>query len=75
VVRWRLIDLAAWVWEEFGISISEATLSRELNALGFGKLSARPRHHAQNEEQIAAFKKTSPTGWRRSARRSRPARR
>lgn len=73
VVRWRLIDLAAWVWEEFGISVSEATLSRELKALGFGKLSARPRHFAQNEEAIAAFKKTSPAAWRRSARRSRRA--
>jgi transposase len=40
VVRWRLIDLAAWVWDKFGISVSAATLSRELNALGFGKLSA-----------------------------------
>ena len=46
VVRWRLIDLAAWVWETFGISVSEATLSRELKALGYAKLSARPRHYA-----------------------------
>jgi transposase len=73
VVRWRLIDLAAWVWETFGISVSEATLSRELKALGYSKLSARPRHHAQNEERIAAFKKSSPPAWRRSATRSRAA--
>ncbi len=49
VVRWRLIDLAQWVWDEFQISISKQTLSRELRAMGFRKLSARPRHHAQNE--------------------------
>ncbi len=73
VVRWRLLDLAAWVWETFGISVSEATLSRELKALGYSKLSARPRHHAQNEERIAAFKKTSPPAWRRSGTRSRAA--
>ena len=30
VVRWRLKDLAMWIWEEFRISISETTLSREL---------------------------------------------
>ena len=30
VVRWRLVDLAQWVWEEFRISISIYTLSREL---------------------------------------------
>src|SRR3954454_22771522 len=45
VVRWRLKDLAMWVWEEFRISLSETTLSRELRALGYRKLSARPRHY------------------------------
>src|SRR4051795_11908207 len=44
VVRWRLKDLTLWVWEEFQISLSETTLSRELRALGYRKLSARPRH-------------------------------
>lgn len=73
VVRWRLLDLAAWVWNRFGISLSEATLSRELKALGFSKLSARPRHHAQDADAIDAFKKTSRPAWRMSARRSRPA--
>ncbi len=73
VVRWRLLDLADWVWRRFGISLSEATLSRELKALGFSKLSARPRHHAQDKDAIDAFKKTSPPAWTRSAGRSRPA--
>ncbi len=73
VVRWRLVDLAAWVWDRFGISVSEATLSRELKALGFSKLSARPRHHAQDPKVIDAFKKTSPPAWTRSAPRFRPA--
>src|SRR3954451_10333644 len=52
VVRWRLIDLIAWIWEEFGISIAKQTLSRELRALNYRKLSARPRHHAKNERAI-----------------------
>ena len=34
-------NLAQWVFEEFRISISKQTLSRELRALGFRKLSAR----------------------------------
>lgn len=75
VVRWRLSDLAAWVWEEFGISVSEATLSRELRALGFSKISARPRHHAQDAEAMASFKKTFQPAWKKSARCSRTARR
>jgi transposase len=65
VVRWRLIDLAQWIFEEFRVSISKQTLSRELRAMGFRKLSARPRHHAQDEEAAAAFKKTSPPSWRK----------
>lgn len=73
VVRWRLIDLAQWLFEEFRISISKQTLSRELRALGLRKLSARPRHHAQDAEALAAFKKTSPRAWRRSPSATRRA--
>jgi transposase len=69
VVRWRLIDLIQWVLEEFQIAISKQTLSRELRALGYRKLSARPRHYAKNEAAASAFKKTSPRVWRRSRRR------
>ena len=64
-MRWRLIDLAQWLFEEFRVSISKQTLSRELRAMGFRKLSARPRHHAQDEEAAAAFKKTFSPSWRR----------
>jgi transposase len=60
VVRWRRKDLARWIFEEFGISLDETTVGRELKALGFAKLSARPRHHAQNEFAVEDFKKTSP---------------
>jgi putative transposase len=73
VVRWRLVDLAQWVFEEFRIAISKQTLSRELRALGFRKLSARPRHHAQDTEALVAFKKTSRPVWRRSPSATRRA--
>ncbi len=66
VVRWRLVDLAQWVWDAFCIRISVQTLSRELRALGYRKLSARPRHYAQDADAMAAFKKTSPPSWQRS---------
>jgi transposase len=57
VVRWRVVDLMQWLWEAFRVSVSRQTLSRELRALGFRKLSARPRHHAQDPEATAAFEK------------------
>lgn len=66
VVRWRLMDLIEWLWEEFRVTISKQTLSREVRALGYRKLSARPRHHAKSEAEVSAFKKSSPPVWRRS---------
>jgi transposase len=66
VVRWRIIDLCQWIWDEYQISVSQQTLSRELRAMGYRKLSARPRHHTQAEGAIEAFKKTSRASWRRS---------
>jgi transposase len=66
VVRWRLVDLCQWMWEEFRVSIAKQTMSRELRAMGYRKLSARPRHHAQAEDAIEEFKKSSLPFWRRS---------
>ena len=37
VVRWRLIDLAQWIYEEFRITVAKQTLSRELRAMGYRK--------------------------------------
>jgi putative transposase len=69
VVRWRLLDLCQWVWEEFRISVSKQTLSRELRAMGYRNLSARPRHHAQAEGAIELFERPSPPCWTRSRAR------
>jgi transposase len=74
VVRWRLVDLAAWLFAEHAITISIQTMSDEMRAMGYRRLSARPRHHAQNEHALAAFKKTSPSAWRKSCRRTRASR-
>ena len=71
VVRWRLVDLAQWLWDEYRVSVDQSTVSRELKALGFVKMTARPRHQAQNEFVVADFKKNSPPKWRKSAPGSR----
>ena len=75
VVRWRLKDLAQWLYEEFAVTLDETTVGRELKAMGFRKLTARPQHRAQNELRGEAFKKTSPLSWRRSEIGLRKARR
>lgn len=76
VVRWRLIDLARWLHDEFGVSLAETTVGRELKKLGYVKLTARPRHHAQNEYAMEDFKKGAlQPNWQRSKPPSRAARR
>ena len=57
VVRWRIVDLCQWIFEEFRVVVSEQTLSRVLRKTGYRKLSARPRHHAQADGAIEDFKK------------------
>ena len=69
VVRWRIIDLCQWIWEEFRLTVAKQTLSRELRAMGYRKLTARPRHHAQAEGAIEHFKKVSPPVWMKSRSR------
>jgi transposase len=66
VVRWRIIDLRQLLWDDHQVSVSKQTLSRELRAMGYRKLSARPRHHAQAAGAVEAFKKTGLRQWRRS---------
>src|ERR1700750_21610 len=68
VIRWRIIDLCQWLWEEDQITGSTQPLSRELRAMGYRKLSARPRHHAQAAGAVEAFKKTGLRQWRQSRR-------
>ena len=69
VVRWRIVDLCQWIFEEFRLVVSKQTLSRQLRAMGYRKLSARPRHHAQADGAIEDFKKVFPRAWKRSVAR------
>ena len=70
VVRWRIVDLCQWIFEEFRVVVSQQTLSRVLRKMGYRKLSARPRHHAQAEGAIEDFKKASHAPKRSGARRA-----
>ena len=72
VVRWRIVDLCQWIWEEFRVVVAKQTLSRELRKMGYRKLSARPRHHAQAEGAIEDFKKASLRAWKKSGAKRAP---
>jgi transposase len=73
VVRWRACDLIMRLYEEFGLSVSDDTIYRALKDLGFSHVSARPKAYKQDPDAMAAFKKTLPYVWRKSARRLHPA--
>jgi transposase len=60
VVRWRRVDLKRVIGERFGVAFHERYVGKLLKRLGFSHMSARPRHPAQNERVVEAFKKTSP---------------
>jgi hypothetical protein len=64
VVRWRIVDLCQWLWEEYEISVSKQTLSRELRAMGYRKLSARPRcQSALNVDPASASNRNPVWCW------------
>jgi transposase len=60
VVRWRRIDLKRVIDERFGVGFHPRYVGKLLQKLGFSHLSARPRHPAQDERIVEAFKKISP---------------
>jgi transposase len=59
VVRWRGIDLKRVIGEKFGVDFHPRYVGKLLKKLGFSHISARPRHPAQDERIVEAFKKTS----------------
>jgi hypothetical protein len=56
-VRWRRIDLKRVIAERFGVDFHPRYVGKLLHKLGFSHISARPRHPAQEERIVEAFKK------------------
>src|SRR3546814_15071285 len=59
VVRWRIIDLAQLLWDDFKVSTSKQALGHELRTMGYRKPPARPHNPGTRPEEIAIFKKNS----------------
>ena len=60
VVRWRRQDLARRIGGAFGVEVHERTVGKYLAALGYRRLSVRPRHPKADPAAQDAFKKASP---------------
>jgi transposase len=59
VVRWRRQDMRARIASAFGVELHERTVGKYLAALGYRRLSVRPRHPKTDADAQEAFKKTS----------------
>jgi hypothetical protein len=57
VVRWRVIDLVHWLWEQFAVPVSKQTLSRELRKLGYRKFRPDPITTRKTQTQSRRLKK------------------
>jgi len=59
VVRWRRQDLQRRIAAAFGVAVHERTVGKYLAALGYRRLSVRPRHPKADPAAQDAFKKVS----------------
>src|SRR6204780_889876 len=60
IVRWRRVDLRRVIAERFGVDFHPRYVGKLLKKLGFSHISARPRHPAQDERTVEAFKNVWP---------------
>ncbi len=60
VVRWRRVDLKKEIEARFGVKMHERTVGKQLQGLGFVRLSVRPQHPNADLEAQETFKKTFP---------------
>ena len=47
-------------------TVASGRIGKLLDRLDFSHITSRPQHYRQDEVALEAFKKTSPTRWRRS---------
>ena len=59
VVRWRRKDLQRRIEGAFGVEVHERTVGKYLAALGYRRLSVRPRHPKADPAAQDTFKKAS----------------
>jgi transposase len=60
VVRWRCVDLQAWLAVRHDVAVHERTVGKLLRRLGLTRRQPRPYHPKKDAVAQKAFKKTSP---------------
>jgi transposase len=60
LVRWRRVDLQAWLKSEHTINYHERSIGKILKRLGYSHVSTRPVNPQNDPEAMETFKKTLP---------------
>ncbi len=58
LVRWRCVDVQAYIEEQFGVHYHESTVGKLLHRLKLSHVSVRPAHPKSDAEAKEVFKKT-----------------
>jgi len=68
VVRWRVINLCQWLWDERQMVIAKQTLSRELRRMGGAAKGSARKASGMAAEGIASCRRVCVTMPKRRAR-------
>ena len=68
LVRWRRVDLQAWLKSEHAITYHERSIGKILKRLDYSHVSVRPVHPENDPEALEAFKKTLNHSPQRASR-------
>ena len=71
VVRWRIVDLRQWIFEEFRVVVAEQTLSRVLRKMGYRSFRLAPANTPRPRMRSRILKKPSRAPGRDRARERR----
>ena len=63
LVRWRCVDIQAFIAETYKIQLHKRTVAKLLTRMGLSHISVRPKHPKSDSEAQDTFKKTSQPQW------------
>lgn len=63
LVRWRCVDIGAFIADTYKIDLHKRTVAKLLRRLGLSHISVRPQHPKSDSDAQDTFKKTSPPQW------------
>lgn len=73
LVRWRCVDIGAFIANTYKIDLHKRTVAKLLARMGLSHISVRPQHPKSDSEAQETFKKTSMPQWQAIPRQTQQA--